>query len=63
MIESYAHFGGACRQHFTYTLALHVYGVLTDRDWVRGLLLLDTFTSINSYIRYLYIRPEEAGLV
>lgn len=48
---------------FTYTLALHVYGVLTDRDWVRGLLLLDTFTSIKSYIRYLYIRPEEAGLV
>lgn len=48
---------------FTYTLALHVYGVLTDRDWVRGLLLLDTFTSIKSYIRYLYIRPEEAGFV
>lgn len=47
---------------FTYTLALHVYGVLTDRDWVRGLLLLDTFTSIKSYI-YLYIRPEEAGFV
>lgn len=44
---------------FTYTLALHVYGVLTDRDWVRGLLLLDTFTSIKSYIRYLYIYDQK----